>query len=86
MTSNLKDKLSEMGVKIYGIRALSSTHAIPFYEEISERTGGVSIQFTHFPLIVDMFLAICYREASAEKLVTKNFLVFLIFSKNLKRK
>jgi len=62
------DKLAEMGVKVYGIRALAQTASIPFYEDISERTGAVSIQFTNFPLIVDMFLAICYREASSEKL------------------
>jgi hypothetical protein len=49
-------KLAEMGVKIYGVRALNSTHAIPFYEEMSERTGTVSIKFNNFKLIVDMFL------------------------------
>jgi len=68
---NWKDEvslLSEMGVKIYGIRALNCSHAIPFYEEISERTGTVSINFKNFKLIVDMFLAICYREASSDKL------------------
>jgi len=57
-----------MGVKIYGVRALNCTHAIPFYEELSERSGAVSITFNSFKLIVDMFLAICYREASPEKL------------------
>jgi len=62
------DKLVEMGVKIYGVRALNCSHAIPFYEELSERSGAVSINFQSFKLIVDMFLAICYREASPEKL------------------
>jgi hypothetical protein len=62
------DRLAEKGVKIYGVRALSCNEAIPFYEELSERTGGVSINFHNFALIVDMFLAICYREASPEKL------------------
>lgn len=42
------DKLSEKGVKIYGMRALNSTHAIPFYEEMSDRSGGVSINFQSF--------------------------------------
>jgi len=62
------DALSDMGVKIYGVRALHSNHSIPFYEELSERSGAVSINFNSFKLIVDMFLAICYREASPEKL------------------
>ena len=42
------DHLAEMGVKIYGVRALHQTHAIPFYEEMAERTGGVSINFNSF--------------------------------------
>jgi len=65
---NEVDKLTEMGVKIYGVRALNQVNAIPFYEELAERSGGVSINFNSFKLIVDMFLAICYREASPEKL------------------
>jgi len=65
---NEVDQLSDMGVKIYGIRALHNQHAVPFYEELSAKTGTVSIHFNNFKLIVDMFLAICYREASKEKL------------------
>jgi hypothetical protein len=74
------DRLVQMGVKIYGVRALNVHRAIPFYEELAERSGAVSINFNSFKvcisvtfltvkLIVDMFLAICYREASTEKLV-----------------
>jgi len=60
--------LVNIGVKIYGVRALSSNHSIPFYEELSERSGAVNINFQSFNLIVDMFLAICYREVSPSKL------------------
>jgi len=62
------DQLIDMGVKIYGVRALNSDHAKYFYEELSERSGAVSIRFQSFQLIVDMFLAICYRESGLEKL------------------
>jgi len=62
------DELAEMGVKIYGVRALNNDHAKPFYEELGAKTGAISIQFKNFNLIVDMFLAICYREASATHL------------------
>eukprot|EP00005_Dracoamoeba_jomungandri_P011644 CAMPEP_0174264740 /NCGR_PEP_ID=MMETSP0439-20130205/23720_1 /TAXON_ID=0 /ORGANISM="Stereomyxa ramosa, Strain Chinc5" /LENGTH=648 /DNA_ID=CAMNT_0015350787 /DNA_START=28 /DNA_END=1970 /DNA_ORIENTATION=+ len=62
------DTLRDMGVKIYGVRALEYLAAAPFYEYLSERTGAISIQFSNFNLIVDMFLAICYREASPEQL------------------
>jgi len=61
-------KLSDKGVKIYGVRALNNPHAIPFYEELGAKTGGLSINFSNFNLIVDMFLAICYREASSQHL------------------
>jgi len=62
------EKLSEKGVKIYGVRALSNEYAKAFYEELSARTGAISIHFNNFNLIVDMFLAICYREASSTHL------------------
>ncbi|PRP80866.1 hypothetical protein PROFUN_11421 [Planoprotostelium fungivorum] len=62
------DLLRDKGVKIYGVRALNQAHASPFYEEISYRTGGRPIQFKNFDSIVQMFLAICYREASPAKL------------------
>jgi len=65
---NEVDALASMGVKVYGVRALNNSYAIPFYETISERSGAISISFKNFHLIVDMFLAICYREASNEKL------------------
>ncbi|PRP82097.1 hypothetical protein PROFUN_03787 [Planoprotostelium fungivorum] len=62
------DKLREKGVKVYGVRALNCSHAVPFYEEISERTGGLPIRFESFDMIVEMFMAICYREAGMDKL------------------
>jgi len=62
------DDLATQGVKVYGVRALNSNHSIPFYEEMAERTGAISIHFSSFHLIVDMFLAICYRESCPEQL------------------
>ncbi|EFA84551.1 hypothetical protein PPL_01540 [Heterostelium album PN500] len=58
------DDLFDLGVKIYGVKALGNC---VFYEEIAERTGGICINFNKFSLITEMFLAICYREASKEK-------------------
>jgi len=62
------DHLAAKEVKVYGVRALDQRVSIPFYEEMAERTGAISIQFSSFHLIVDMFLAICYRESSADQL------------------
>ncbi|KYQ93890.1 hypothetical protein DLAC_05294 [Tieghemostelium lacteum] len=58
------DDLYEMGVKVYGVRALGTS---VFYDDIAERTGGICINFKKFNLITEMFLAICYREASSQK-------------------
>jgi len=62
------DKLVDKNIKVYGIRALQVERAKLFYEELSRRSGVVSIHFDNFNLIVDMFLAICYREANPEQL------------------
>ncbi|GAM22388.1 hypothetical protein SAMD00019534_055630 [Acytostelium subglobosum LB1] len=58
------DELYDIGIKVYGVKALGSSI---FYEEIAQRTGGLCINFNNFKLITEMFLAICYREASYEK-------------------
>ncbi|EGG14373.1 hypothetical protein DFA_12145 [Cavenderia fasciculata] len=58
------DDLHERGIKIYGVKALGSSI---FYNDIAERTGGICIDFKKFDLITEMFLAICYREASSKK-------------------
>eukprot|EP01105_Mastigella_eilhardi_P002248 TRINITY_DN1271_c1_g1_i1.p1 TRINITY_DN1271_c1_g1~~TRINITY_DN1271_c1_g1_i1.p1 ORF type:complete len:696 (-),score=193.35 TRINITY_DN1271_c1_g1_i1:77-2164(-) len=61
-------KLSALGVKIYGVQAMSITNARPFYEELARLTGGVYLTFSNFALITDMFLAVCYREVNQQRL------------------
>lgn len=60
-------KLSDMGVVVYGVQALNNKHATPFYSEISTRTGGFHLYLRDFALITEMFVAVCFRAASAEK-------------------
>lgn len=62
------DALIEKNVKVYGVHALGGHHSAPFYSELSERSGAASINFNNFNLITDMFLAICYRQASVAQL------------------
>jgi len=64
------DDLIDLGVKVYGVRALNQSQAAPFYEELSARSGTVSINFQNFGLITEMFLAICYRESDPKQLAT----------------
>ncbi|XP_071104580.1 uncharacterized protein [Haliotis cracherodii] len=63
------DVLTGMGVKVYGVKANSSSaSAKPFYEELAERSGGCFLELRHFNVITDMFLAVCYRESNEEQL------------------
>ncbi|EAL67231.1 hypothetical protein DDB_G0280503 [Dictyostelium discoideum AX4] len=58
------DDLYNMGIKIYGVKAGTDSSVSCFYQEIAERTSGISIDFKNFDLITRLFLAICYRESS----------------------
>lgn len=57
--------LTGMGIKVYGVRALNASSAEPFYEEISDVSGGHYLRLSQFDIITDMFLAVCYRESQA---------------------
>jgi hypothetical protein len=60
-------KLSEMGIVVYGVQALNSQGATPFYSEIATQTGGFHLRLRDFSLITEMFVAVCFRATSQEK-------------------
>jgi len=60
-------KLSEMGIVVYGVQALNSQGATPFYSEIATQTGGFHLRLHDFSLITEMFVAVCFRATSQEK-------------------
>ncbi|XP_033099059.1 uncharacterized protein LOC117102761 [Anneissia japonica] len=62
------DRLRDMNIKVYGVQAMHGSTSNLFYEELAERTAGTYLKFTQFSYITDMFLAVCYRESSDEKL------------------
>ncbi|XP_064614509.1 LOW QUALITY PROTEIN: uncharacterized protein LOC135478168 [Liolophura sinensis] len=62
------DVLVGMDVKVYGVQAQNQSGVKEFYEEMADRSAGCYINFKHFNLITDMFLAVCYKESSAEQL------------------
>lgn len=61
--------LAGMGVQVYGVQALNRRHATSFYKTIAERTGGFHISLDQFSYITDLFLAVCYNQASDDKLL-----------------
>lgn len=60
-------KLVEMGIVVYGVQALNSAAATPFYSEIATQTGGFHLRLRDFSLITEMFVAVCFRATSQEK-------------------
>lgn len=56
----------ELEVKIYGVQCGKNSAATPFYKKISNVTGGKHLDLTDLGSIVDMLMAICYRERGAE--------------------
>jgi hypothetical protein len=60
---NELDLLQNMGVNVYGVQALNRDHATPFYEEIARRTGGFHLTLDQFSSVVDLVMAICFRQA-----------------------
>lgn len=62
------EHLIKMGVNVYGVQALNRPHATPFYQEIARRTGGFHLTLDQFSTVVDLVMAICYRQYDPEQL------------------
>jgi len=62
------ERLTEMGVSVYGVQALNRGHATKFYQELAEKSGGFHVNLDQFAYITDMVLAVCYKQASDEQL------------------
>jgi len=60
------DLLAKRGVKIYGVYCGPRSQF--FSEELAYRTGALTIPFSDMSIVTDMFLAVCYREASPAQL------------------
>lgn len=62
------EMLLGMGVHVYGVQALNRSHATPFYQEIARRTGGFHLTLDQFSNVVEIVMAICYRQADSGQL------------------
>lgn len=60
------DGLVEMGVKVYAVECGGGTPE--FYQELASRSGGFHLKLANISLVTDMFMAVCLREASPQKL------------------
>ena len=59
------DKCWENGIKIYGVQANTSQDYVKyFYDSLAARTCGTRVQMNDFPMVTDMLLMVCFREAN----------------------
>lgn len=60
--------LLEAGIHVYGVQCLARRHATSFYQEIAKTTGGFHLELHQFSAIVDLIMAICYKQDNTEAL------------------
>lgn len=58
------NKLKEMGITVHGVQALNRNHATDFYAQLARQTGGCHLPLTQFSSVVDLIMAVCYRESA----------------------
>eukprot|EP00012_Vannella_robusta_P005906 CAMPEP_0206195448 /NCGR_PEP_ID=MMETSP0166-20121206/7841_1 /ASSEMBLY_ACC=CAM_ASM_000260 /TAXON_ID=95228 /ORGANISM="Vannella robusta, Strain DIVA3 518/3/11/1/6" /LENGTH=350 /DNA_ID=CAMNT_0053612699 /DNA_START=956 /DNA_END=2005 /DNA_ORIENTATION=- len=59
------DKCYENGIKIYGVQAHCGQEYVRyFYESLAARTCGTRVELNNFPMVTDMLLMVCFREAN----------------------
>ena len=56
----------DMGVKVYAVQCQDEKGAAPFWKELAQRTNGQHLKLDQFSTIVDILMAICYREHGTE--------------------
>jgi hypothetical protein len=59
-------KLGAMGIPVYGVQALNRSHATRFYQEVSQKSGGIHINLDHFSDITDLVLSVSFKQSSDE--------------------
>ena len=59
------DNCWKNGIKIYGIQANAGQDYVKyFYESLAARTCGTRVELKNFPVVTDMLLMVCFREAN----------------------
>ncbi|MBP5975072.1 VWA domain-containing protein [Brasilonema sp. CT11] len=62
------EKLTQLGISVYGIQALDRSHATLFYKELADQSGGFHLNLDQFSYITDFFLSVCYQQSSQDQL------------------
>lgn len=65
---NELDLLLEAGVHVVAVQALARYHATSFWKEVAKRTGGFHLALNQFADVVNLLLAVAYKQAGDEQL------------------
>ncbi len=65
---NELDLLTESGIHVYGVQALARRHATKFYQEVAQRTGGYHLELNQFSDVVNLLLAVAYKQQGKDQL------------------
>ena len=57
---------NEQGVRVYAVQCQNEKGAADFWKDLANRTHGRHLKLDQFSTIVDILMAICYREHGAE--------------------
>ena len=61
----------EMGVRIYAVQCQRNPSADFFYKHLADNTDGKWVQLDEFQNVVDMLMAICYREQGPDMFLVR---------------
>ena len=67
--------LRESGIHVYGVQALNNSGSTSFYREISKDSGGLHLKLNQFRQVLDLVMAIAYKQVSDERLIRYRDLV-----------
>lgn len=61
--------LREANIHVYGVQALNRSESTSFYREIAKGSGGLHLNLNQFRQVVDLVMAIAYKQAGEERLM-----------------
>jgi hypothetical protein len=60
--------LMESNINVYAVQALGRRHATKFYQEVAQKTGGYHLELNQFADVVNLLLAVAYKQQGTEQL------------------
>jgi len=56
--------VKDYGVRVYSVQCNNNSQSTSFYQTLADKSGGVKLELSQFSRMKEMFLGLCYREAT----------------------